>query len=370
MERYRPSDFTRWLRVRRKRRAAEEGYPVPVGDPDFYDPDNPPPTGPPVGFITLLLTLIVLAIVILVSLTSGGSTEPSATSPATTAPTVTGSTGSSAVPGTDTPASSDAPSSSEPTPDPLVATVNRILFELGLTETGARYEEMLAVQDLLNDLIDSIRSILPAYQGRDVDIARVITLLYESTQGFQDLGFNQSVYECGALDPLVVCPPAVLDMPAGTTLVLAMEVSEAIPVASDERAYRYSAVFDTDGDPANDWVYVDPFEWDYFQGADRWYQAVYDPTFGWTIEVTQLTADGSFPTEAAPSAVRAVIDDAWIVWFIPVDELGGSAAPYRVSAFAHDGAFTEETRGGDVLGPDPTGPLYDPPTAPVFVVEN
>jgi hypothetical protein len=372
------SDIGRWLRRRRKiRHAAQTGENVSPGDPDFYGADfyGDEPVDDRFPMRSLLSVIAVLIAVTMIGYlmfgTLGGSDDDEiiGSPPATEAPASTD--GTAAPPSSDAaPPSSDvAPPSSDPAPDPLAEVMRKILFDLGLTETGT-YDELVEAVDLLNDLIDSIRLVLPAYDGRDVDIARVVALLYQSGQLFQDNGFNNSVYECGAIDPVVVCPPAVRDMPAGTTLVVAMEVDADIAVASSDQAYRYSIVFDTDGDPANDWVYVDPFEWDYFQGADRWYQAVYDPSFGWNIEVTQLTADGSIPAEAAPSAARAVIEGPWIVWFIPVEELGGAPAPFRVSAFAHDGTFSESSRGGDVLGADPTGSLFDPPLAPVFVVED
>ena len=351
-----PNDLARWLRRRRKRKLAREmGEMVSPGDPDFYGPDDlygadaesgdDFPVGGCLSVVAIAVAVIVVGFFVVRALTGG---EETIGSPPVTAATTTSSAGAASSSTTGAVSTSTSSSTTQPQ---LIGdeVLTGILQALGVDPNDEIARAGL--QDLLGDLIDSIRELIPSYQGRDVDIARVIALLLDVTQSWADGSFNQSVYECGALDPLVICPPTALDMPAGEVLVVAMQVDAPIPIASTERSYRYSIVFDTDGDPANDWQYIDPFEWDYFQGTDRWYQAVYDHLTGsWTIDVTQLEADGSFPNAAAPSAVRLVVSDRWAVWFIPVSELGGAPAPYRVTAFGHDGQFSEASRGGDGLG--------------------
>ena len=182
--------------------------------------------------------------------------------------------------------------------------------------------------------------------------------------GAVDATFNNSVYECGAADPLVVCATEVLPFPEGDLLIVAVEHDGRIPTDSDARSYIYSLVFESDGDPANDWVYNEPFDWDYFQGADRWYQAIYSHASGdWLVDVTQVAAGNQ--TTSVPSAVRAVVDGRWIFWFIPADEIPDFPGRLRATAFVHDGFFGEATRAGDVTGADPTEPLFNVEAAPV-----
>ncbi len=253
----------------------------------------------------------------------------------------------------------------EPEPEPVSgpATTGDEVLDGILAVLGVAPEDEAAVKpiaDDLEDLIDSIREILPAYQGRDVDIKRVIMMLLEGYEANPISSIRQipAAFECGGTDPLVVCSDMVLDVPAGDLLIVAMEVDEAMPVASPDRSYVYAIVFDSDGAPENNWVFNPPFDFDFFQGTDLWYEAVYDHTTGgWGILLTQLNPDGSYPAELSPTAARVVIDGSWAVWFIPTSELVIYPAPLRVTAFGHDGLFSEDSRGGDVLGPDPTGPL-------------
>ncbi len=266
--------------------------------------------------------------------------------------------------GTTAPTATAAP---EPEPDEPASTGDEVLDEL-LEFFGISPEDeegLSEVEDDLQDLIDSIRELLPAYQGRDVDIRKVIKMLLEdfNSAPFSSIRQVPSPFDCGGTGPLVVCSDPALAVPDGDILIVAMEVDDTIPLASTERSYIYSIVFDSDGLPENNWVFNPPFEFDYFQGTDRWYQAVYSHETGmWVITLTQLEADGSFPTDPTPlpTAARLAIDGRWAVWFIPTSELAVFPAPFRVTAFAHDGFFTQDTRGGDVLGPDPTAPLEVP----------
>ena len=159
-------------------------------------------------------------------------------------------------------------------------------------------------------------------------------------------------------DAMCVCADGVLDMPPGGVVVAALIVAEPIPLESPDRSLIYSAVFDSDGDPANDWVFNDPFDWDYFQGADRWYQLAYSHTAGtWTLTVTQLDAGGAITGSIEPSTVRAVIEGDTIVFFISETEFAVDRPGYRLTTFGHDGAFSQDDRGGDVSGDLPSDPL-------------
>jgi hypothetical protein len=214
--------------------------------------------------------------------------------------------------------------------------------------------------DILEDIRDSISFNEPQFTDGYIDLEWYGVQKYGYGQIEVDLTFNESIVECGddTGDRIVVCADTVLPMTAGEVLVAAIIVDEPIPLRSADRSLIYSAVFDSDGDPANDWRYVEPFDWDYFQGADRWYQLIYDHGAGeWFVTVTQLTADGSIPPATEPSSVRVVVEGDTVVFFVSMEEFVSATPGYRLSAFGHDGFFSETDRGGDVSGDRPDEPL-------------
>ncbi len=360
-----PNDLARWLRRRRKIRSARAGGPgASYGDPDFYDGNDGeiPDEFPAMGCLTIIILLAILIFGSCWVFFGDGDAEIIG-SPVTPVTSSSSSSSSSSSAGTEATTGTEAP---PVTQRPLIgdAVLDELLDAIGLG--GLDQEAQSEIKDGLQDLIDSLRGVIPPYQGRDVDIVRALAFLAGVDEPFQVNAFGNTVYPCGDTDPLVVCATEVLEMEAGELLVIAVQLDDDVPTASTERSYIYSIVFDSDGDAANDWVFNLPFEWDYFQGADLWFQAIYDHTsVSWVVDVTQLTADGSAASTA--SAVRVVVDGPWMVWFIPTSEFAVYPAPFRVTAFAHDGFFSESTRGGDVMGADPTEPLTVPPTAPAFV---
>jgi hypothetical protein len=352
-----PTDLTRWLRRRRKVRT---GVSVPMGDPDFYNEDGSHVGNEvPIGAIILVLVVIVALLFGGWRLASSGGEEVEIIgSPPATVPDVSTPSGTAPPTGTEAP-----PTTAQPAGDLVL---DGLLGAINLT--GFDGEATLELRDLLGDVIDSIIAVSPQFQGREIDIAQTLAMLATVDDAFVLNAFGNTVYPCGDAGPLVVCAADVVEVPAGDMLIVAVEMAGDIVTDSTERSYVYSIVFDSDGDPGNDWVFNPPFDWDYFQGTDRWYQAAYDHTTGiWVTNVTQLTPDGSIPVGGDPSAVRFVVDGPWAVWFIPTSEFAAYPAPFRVSAFGHDGLFSESTRGGDVSGADPTEPLVGPPTEPAFI---
>ena len=125
---------------------------------------------------------------------------------------------------------------------------------------------------------------------------------------------------------------------------------DAIPRQASDH-FSYAVVFDSDGDPADDWVPRDDFDLDFYQGTDRWYQIDLDPDRGqWAMTVSDgLAAYG-------PSAARAIVFGDTIVWIVPASEFDADLPAYRVPSFVHDGTLAPEASGGDVSGVDPTEP--------------
>jgi len=175
-----------------------------------------------------------------------------------------------------------------------------------------------------------------------------------------EIDFNESAFKCGETNKIrvVVCADRTMDMPAGEVLIASMTMVGRIPLDDPDRSYIYSLVVDSDGDPANDWQIQQPFDWDLFQGADRWYQLIWDHrAMEWSVTVTQLTASGGFPASMEASSVRAVVLGDTVVLFVSMHEFSVPTPGVRLTAFHHDGNFGEATRGADVSGVEPTAPL-------------
>ena len=218
------------------------------------------------------------------------------------------------------------------------------------------------VDDPIGDLLDSISGRMPTYTSPVIDLRYHMDTRFGFDQNGVNEAYNESIFECGvtAHGRTTVCAADVQPMPAGEVLVFAMLFVEDVPQASADHSFTFSAVFDSDGDPANDWQFYPPFDFDLFQGTDRWYQLVWDhSTQQWSLDVTQV--DTSLSTGSyAGSAVRAVIQGDTIVFFIPASEFEIELPPYRLTSFGHDGAYSESDRGADVSGIDPTEPLQVP----------
>jgi hypothetical protein len=182
--------------------------------------------------------------------------------------------------------------------------------------------------------------------------------------------FNQSVYHCGETfaGATTVCPAGVTEFPDGDMYVIAMSL--AAPLMDGDNTtldpnleHIYAAVFDSDDVADNNYTDVGVYDWDYWQGTDRWYQVKYDGA--WTAVVQDWAGSNA---QTASSAARAVVRGDSIVWFIPASELP-SPSGYRLSAFAHDGSFQATQSGGDVNAADPTEPLTPIPTTSVVFGE-
>lgn len=357
MPEYSPSDFARWLRQRRAaRRARLFGDGVGYGHPDFYDEYGEPIEYDDRRYYGCLISLIVTAIVVVFALLFwvcdplGGDDGDLITTPTIDATTSTIPAG----------ATTTTAAVTTTTLDPLADVPGPVRSAIQPLDADPATMRLRILADLLGRLIDSISQNEPGYEGPELDIVDAFILWGRVSRLGVDQAFNDSVYECGSTDPVVVCAAEVQDMPEGEVLVVAVRHQTTVPIASTEKSYIYSLVFESDGDPANDWVFNPPFDWDFFQGTDRWYEAIYEHATGtWILGVTQVSA-GNELARPLPSAVRAVIIDEWVIWFVPSSEIPDFPGRLRAVAFGHDGNFTPATRGGDVTGDDPTEPPFDP----------
>lgn len=219
--------------------------------------------------------------------------------------------------------------------------------------------------DPVDDLIFSISGTPPGVALAQHDIIRVFAGIFDMTGQGTQAAFGNTVFPCDTIvdGTRTVCPSEAGPVPAGELVVLAMVLDGKVPAEDPDHYYTYAAVFDADGAPANNFQYVDPYDWDFFQGTDRWYQLNWDPLAGqWQVSVFQEQQD-------VASSARVVIDGRVIIFFIPADEFGVARPDYRLTAFAHDGTFAPEASGGDVSGADPTDPLLELPEKAIEIEE-
>jgi hypothetical protein len=223
--------------------------------------------------------------------------------------------------------------------------------------------------DPVQDLIYSISGTGPGLTGAQHDIVRIFAGIFDMTQQASQTAFGNTVFPCDTLvdGTRTVCPAGAGPVPPGELVMLAMVLDGEVPMEDPDHFYIYAAVFDADGDPANNFQFIEPYNWDYFQGTDRWYQLDWDPQVGqWQVLVSSVV--DQVPQDVASNA-RVVIDGRVIVFFIPADEFGIARPGYRLTAFGHDGTFAPEVSGGDVTGADPTEPLLELPEGAIVIEE-
>ena len=198
----------------------------------------------------------------------------------------------------------------------------------------------------------------------EADIAAVFGGIFDMDQQATKAAMGNTLYECGEnVDGmLTVCPGNAGAVSAGEFVVLAMLQEGEIPLEDPDRYFTYAAVFDSDGDTSNNFEFMPPYDWDLYQGTDRWYELIWDPDFGWQVIVRQLGEN-----QEAASSARVVIDGRLVVFFIPVSEFAVSRPGYRLTAFVHDGTYSPEASAGDVNGENPTLPLTPLPEDAIVV---
>lgn len=234
----------------------------------------------------------------------------------------------------------------------------------GSTEK-ARHALWLADQE--SDWIAEVEAEAAALFLPSVDIIYAYGGVFEVTEAVRQALFGNTLFECGVeIDGrLTICPDNVMPFPTGEMVMLAMVLAEDVPLNDPDHIYFYSATFDSDGDPGNNYVVFPPYNWDLLQGADRWFSLEYYPEDGeWGAFVTKT--EGEFP-ELIGSALRVVIDRNVVVFFIPLSEFEVPRPGFRLSTFASKGSFESVDSGADVIGADPTEPLIPLPDEAILI---
>jgi len=147
--------------------------------------------------------------------------------------------------------------------------------------------------------------------------------------------YGNTDYPCGDGEfGYTVCPNIEAPLTAGTWLFAFNIFGEDVPLDDPEHTYQFGFVFDSDGDPGNNYPGAPPYSNDFFDDTDLWYSVEYAPSGGWQLRV--IDATGGNLTEI-PSAARATIMGNTIMLAVPLDEFAVDDPYYRVTAFAHKG---------------------------------
>jgi hypothetical protein len=147
--------------------------------------------------------------------------------------------------------------------------------------------------------------------------------------------------------------PAPVVPPPGEYFAFAQVLKGNVPHADPTNFYQYAFVFDSDGNPSNNYVPSPSYPSDFFKDTDRWYELLYNPTSGWKKKVS--TAHGS-SIAVVPTEAQIVVVGAVIFLLVPTSEFAVPNPSYRMTAFRHTGDYG--------LGPTHDFDGYvDPPVA-------
>ncbi len=250
------------------------------------------------------------------------------------------------------------------TPEPVSEAqdiIEQTLINMGYTPQQVTQLRIARVLDPKGDWIYSILGVTPGQMREWIDIMSSLGLLTETDMAALRFWFNLSLFECGELvdGQLTVCSAMAGDFPEGNMFIFAALFDGEIPLDDPDTYYTYSVVMDGDGDTSNNFEFMPPYNWDYFQGTDQWYQLMWDPLYGqWSVTLTIVR--GGMPVGQNTNA-RAVIAENAVFFFIPASEVLVERPAYRITSFGHDGTFAPPASGGDVTGDDPTQPLLEIP---------
>ncbi len=169
-------------------------------------------------------------------------------------------------------------------------------------------------------------------------------------------------------DWFTICPEGAAASTADSWHVVYSVFDAPIPWDDADHIYTYAAVFDADGMPDNNFQYMEPYNWDYWQNTDQWYILDYrneSPDGGppWMVSVQGPN------WEPIESNARAVVYDNSLLWIIPADDFSVLTPGVRVSSFGSTGGWDPADVGGDVNGNDPTETLTPLSSDPIYVVD-
>jgi hypothetical protein len=247
-------------------------------------------------------------------------------------------------------------------PTPTLSPIEKILLTGNFTEEQKAQILIAYLLDPEGDWIIHLSdAIVEVCEGKadaadPTDIRGHLGVRLSMSQPAVEITFNMTYFPCDSEIPggFVVCTENAGPIPAGDVYMFVMKLAGDLPAANPDHFFTYAVVVDADGDLGNNFTNQYPYDWDYFQNTDRWYNLNWDPnTSKWDLSV----ADVVMQLWPAPSAARAVVVGDTVTFFVPGDEITAEEPGYRLTAFGHDGYYTPSASIGDVTGANPTEPL-------------
>ena len=211
--------------------------------------------------------------------------------------------------------------------------------------------------------LDRISEQEPSYTAEVIDIeesfivVELDSFLLAEIDALVDGGVSvDSNGKCLTGGGTVVCGnQASFNVKLGDVMV-GVRVDDMIPLEGFDHSLGYFAVFDSDGDPSNNWV--PQSDNNPYQGTDRWFQMIFDhPTDSWWFRTMQVGEGGLIVGVDPDSSAFGIIqgDTSWFV--IPRNELPATEPRLRLAAAGLDGDPMADIIGLDVNGELPTDPL-------------
>jgi hypothetical protein len=235
--------------------------------------------------------------------------------------------------------------------------IRNILIEMGYSADAVNRIEDARQQDDREDWIYSISELPPMLWWDYLDLLEFEGLITEAEWDQIMEWFNHTLFPCGEIvnGRLTVCGRTAGDFPAGDMLIFTGSFNGTIPLDDPDQYLVFAVVLDGDGDPANNFQFIPPYDWDYYQGTDQWYELGWNPQMGeWFL--TMRLVRGSMSVELHTDT-RAVIAGDSVVFFIPAGEVEAEMPAFRITSFGHDGTYAPDASAGDVSGANPTEPL-------------
>ena len=266
---------------------------------------------------------------------------------------------------TDTPEPTPSPTP-EPTPEPKVSFVDEYGVEHGATidqmidrlDIPEDQKAQLLLAYLLDPSGDWIYSILDVEPG--LKVGQVDQIGYGGIRMHYPPGFNDppivDLFPCEGPPPvegwMTVCPQFPKPLYTENLHLYWQTFDSAIPLEDLDHYRTYGWVIDRDGKPTNNFQYQTPYNWDFYQDTDQWYQLKWVPNQAtWSLGASHQGHG------AMGSGARVVIAKNTIFLFLPGNEFEVETPGIRMTSFIHDGTYQPEVSGGDVSGDDPTQPL-------------
>ncbi len=140
---------------------------------------------------------------------------------------------------------------------------------------------------------------------------------------------------CGPGDGYEVLCTAQTQPLDGPVAIFYGLVAGDIDPAEPELSYQFGFVFDTDGDPSNDYEPLPQYPADFFAFTDLWLYTVHPAGEGWYTWAS--SGDAGFAN--VPSSERFVILGDAVVLIVDEDEISPESASWRMTAFRHYGDY-------------------------------